>query len=110
MPGPIKTWMMFKAGRDAAIESDKKRALDPIRQASLKFYKSTQWQRLRRMQLADEPLCRTCGDIGVHIDHITPIRAGGSAYALDNLQTLCHACHSRKTRREAAEAGSTGIN
>lgn len=66
----------------------------------------SRWQRIRKMFLAEHPLC--CDPFGLHanivvpatdVDHIIPRRAGGSD-AADNLQALCHSCHSKKTNAE----------
>ena len=59
------------------------------------------WQRIRAAVLAEDPDCRTCGAAAVLVDHIVPIRSGGSNDRL-NLQPLCTPCHNRKT---AAEGG-----
>lgn len=73
------------------------------------------WRRVRRLQLAREPLC--ADPFGVHggapvlatdVDHILPRRDGGRDRR-DNLQSLCHSCHSRKTVSEmAARRGEGG--
>lgn len=34
----------------------------------------------------------------LHVDHITPIRAGGDVWNMDNLQGLCPTHHSEKTK------------
>jgi 5-methylcytosine-specific restriction protein A len=62
------------------------------------------WQRLRRLILAGEPLCRQCRSEGrlvpaVHVDHIQAREKGGSDDTA-NLQPLCASCHSRKTATE----------
>ncbi len=55
------------------------------------------WQRLRKMVLARDPVCKACGrEVSEHADHIQAKAAGGSD-SLDNLQGLCAGCHSRKT-------------
>jgi len=59
----------------------------------------TQWPRIRARVLMHEPMCRVCGAIATDVDHITPLRDGGTN-ARDNLQPLCHSCHSRKTARD----------
>jgi 5-methylcytosine-specific restriction protein A len=110
MPAKIKTWASFHADRIARASADARRANDPARQAALRIYKSSTWGRLRLMQLSEFPLCRICGELGAHIDHIVPLRAGGAAYDQTNLQTLCASCHSKKTRQEAAEAAERGYN
>ena len=66
------------------------------------------WRKLRRMILANDPVCSDPG--GIHaargevvvatdVDHIIPKRHGGGD-GRDNLQPLCHQCHSRKTAVE----------
>jgi 5-methylcytosine-specific restriction enzyme A len=66
------------------------------------------WRRLRKMILAQSPLC--ADPYGIHakdhqvvaatdVDHIIAKKRGGSDH-LENLRALCHACHSRKTARE----------
>ncbi len=59
-------------------------------------------QRLRKLVMAEQPLCITCeaaGRIvpGVEMDHID-----GNPYNLEreNLQMMCKSCHSRKTAKE----------
>jgi len=64
-----------------------------------------QWQRIRRLVLAGEPLCRSCDRRGIVrsaavVDHIVPKSEGGTDDT-DNLQPLCLACHNEKTQAEA---------
>jgi len=54
------------------------------------------------------PLCVECESEGRTVvvdvvDHIVPIKQGGSKFGLDNLQSLCHSCHNRKTYEENKE-------
>ena len=65
-------------------------------------YNTQRWQRLRRLQLARHPLCRTCVPEGrltdaIEVDHIKRIEDGGDVWSTDNLQSLCTPCHSTKT-------------
>lgn len=76
------------------------------RKASRRFLNSEAWHRLRRVVLAEQPLCAHCLERGElteasHVDHIVP-RHERPDLALDrsNLQSLCHSCHSRKTQLE----------
>lgn len=60
--------------------------------------------------LAEEPLCRQCKDEGritpaVEVDHITPLRQGGTNDR-SNLQPLCRRHHSQKTCRENGGFGN----
>ena len=68
-------------------------------------YSTARWQRLRKVQLSKEPLCRYCSEQGrvtmaTDVDHIVPIAAGGEAYDEGNLQSLCRSCHSSAKQRE----------
>ena len=80
------------------------------RPSSAKLGYGRRWQRLRKMQLAREPLCRECDGIATQVDHIVPKSEGGTDDQ-ENLQSLCHSCHSRKTAREMRRgpAGGRGV-
>ncbi|HXH52550.1 MAG TPA: HNH endonuclease signature motif containing protein [Sphingomicrobium sp.] len=63
-------------------------------------------QRERAMILAEEPLCRLCGEAGrvsasEEVDHIVPLSQGGSEER-SNKQGLCKPCHKAKTAAESA--------
>ncbi|MCL2555429.1 MAG: HNH endonuclease [Firmicutes bacterium] len=78
-----------------------------------RHYNTGRWQRLRKLQLAREPMCRHCKERGQlvrasHADHIIEIADGGSVYDLDNLQSLCRSCHSTKTLKERARRNAKG--
>ena len=70
--------------------------------SSLKFYNSAKWKKARARVKIEEPFCRICGKKADVIDHIIPIKAGGSKLARNNLQALCHACHNKKTLSDKA--------
>jgi 5-methylcytosine-specific restriction enzyme A len=85
------------AGQATARQYDRARRDDPQRMAT----NSTRWLKLRRMVLARDPVCKGCGEApSTDADHIVPIREGGAAWSLENLQGLCASCHAKKTRRE----------
>lgn len=54
-----------------------------------------EWRKLRDSIMRHRPVC-ACGAIATDLDHIVPIRAGGT-HALSNLRPMCKPCHSRKT-------------
>lgn len=60
---------------------------------------TSEWQRIRRDVLDSEPRCRSCGAHATEVDHIVPLRLGGT-HALSNLQPLCASCHRKKTSRQ----------
>ena len=68
--------------------------------ANADFYNSRDWRKLRAFILAGEPLCRECSAVATVVDHITPIRLGGSKWSHENLQPLCAGCHNKKSRSE----------
>lgn len=75
-----------------------------------RFYQSEEWKAVRRKKLSINPLCEECLRQGkltkaVMVDHITPIRQGGAALDLNNLQSLCWSCHSRKSSEEGSRWG-----
>lgn len=62
------------------------------------------WRRLREVVLQAEPLCRHCMERGrltpaVEVDHIRPLRDGGTNDR-ENLQCLCREHHMEKTIRD----------
>lgn len=42
-------------------------------------------------------------DLGIEIDHIIAIAAGGEPFGLSNVQAICHRCHSIKTKQDMVE-------
>jgi 5-methylcytosine-specific restriction protein A len=59
------------------------------------------WQKVRRIVLARDPLCKKCNRAAAtEADHVVPVEQGGAVYDTANLQGLCKSCHSRKTASE----------
>lgn len=78
---------------------------------SRNFYNTPRWREIRKLKLTTTPFCEECRKNGTIIkatmvDHITPIKQGGNAFDLDNLQSLCWSCHSRKSVLEGSRFGS----
>ena len=69
---------------------------------AVSFYRSKQWQTLRRDVLDDQPICAICRrQFASDVDHIQPRTARPDLqWDRDNLQGLCAACHSIKSGRE----------
>ena len=64
-------------------------------------YRTQRWQRLRKLILARDLLCKSCDNAeATQVDHIKPITQGGQPWDPKNLQGLCKPCHSRKTGTE----------
>lgn len=68
---------------------------------SARLYNSTTWRKIRAAHMAAEPVCRECGRLAHMVDHIIPIRSGGSMTDRNNMQSLCNQCHARKRGRES---------
>lgn len=73
---------------------------DATLRESQEFYQSTRWRKLRNWFIKQNPICLHCGRPAQEIDHIQPIRQGGSAMSVDNLQSLCTSCHAIKSNKE----------
>lgn len=74
------------------------------------FYNTPRWRETKKRKLTISPFCEECRKNGTivkatMVDHITPIKQGGDAFALDNLQSLCWSCHSRKSVEEGSRFG-----
>lgn len=66
------------------------------------FYQSKQWKDFRKNYLILNPLCRICEQNNTvteanTVDHIQPIKQGGSRWSTYNLQPLCSKCHAKKS-------------
>ena len=77
---------------------------------SQKFYQSIGWKTMRKRKLAQNPFCEECEKQNKFmkasmVDHIRPIRQGGDALDINNLQSLCWSCHSRKSAQEGSRWG-----
>ena len=69
------------------------------------FYDSTQWRKIRRLVIADEPICIYCKADGIIqesqvVDHVIPIELGGSQTDRNNLQGICTSHHNSKSSHE----------
>ena len=78
--------------------------------AASSFYASDRWRKLRKQKLARNPLCEECArqsriTPATMVDHIVPIRQGGAALDMNNLQSLCWSCHSAKSIKEGSRFG-----
>lgn len=71
-----------------------------------KFYSSARWQKVRKKQLKQQPLCESCLEEGRTeqadvVDHIVPVKVDWSLrLRLDNLQSLCRSHHQKKSAKD----------
>ncbi len=57
------------------------------------------WLKIARQHLKDFPSCALCGDLATSVDHVQPLRVGGT-HDRWNRQSLCQPCHSTKTHAD----------
>jgi 5-methylcytosine-specific restriction endonuclease McrA len=66
-----------------------------------RFYQSAPWRNLRRLKLAQDPLCEPCREKARYVPakqvhHRKPRRTHPDlALDIDNLQSVCIPCHNR---------------
>lgn len=68
------------------------------------FYKTARWQKLRRAQLQEHPLCKFCLERGpvtaaTIVDHVVPHKGDWTAFCTGKLQSLCRPCHDSVKRQ-----------
>jgi len=78
---------------------------DRGRGSSTKRGYDARWQKVRKAYLSVYPNCSRCGRRAEMVDHIQPIREGGSHYEWDNLQPMCCVCHRVKTEEDRRRSG-----
>ncbi len=74
----------------------KKTRTDKTEQA---FYTKTVWRNLRRLKLAQDPLCQRClhPNSATVVHHREEIKQGGAWLPeLEELESLCSSCHSKE--------------
>ena len=69
------------------------------------WYSTAHWQRRRRLQLREFPLCAMCQAQGLPVpatiaDHKVPHRGDRNSFWFGELQSLCALCHSGAKQRE----------
>ena len=68
------------------------------------FYTTARWQRLRKFQLLQQPLCKFCLERGIVtranvVDHVTPHKGDWTDFITGELQSLCEPCHNSAKRQ-----------
>lgn len=90
--------------RCAKCASAKQRRYDAQRGSAAARGYGAEWRMIRDAVIAKQPFC-PCGLPSMEVDHIVPLRAGGTN-SMSNLMALCKHCHSGKTCREDGGFGN----
>lgn len=83
-------------------ESVSRRRADPRQRAVDQIRNTNRWRRLRRMKLAQCPLCQDCAGVNriepaTQVHHDEPLsRRPDLAFTMTNLVPLCTTCHARR--------------
>lgn len=81
----------------------------------VKWYKTSNWHRLRYRVLSRNPLCKFCGSKGLIVeasvvDHINPHKGDiNKFFDINNLQSLCAHCHN-STKQRLEKSGEFGCD
>ena len=68
-------------------------------------YNTPRWRAIRDLVRQRDPICKRCNCEPTHtIDHIIPIRNGGDAWDMSNMQGLCKRCNISKTSKQKGNA------
>jgi len=90
-----------KGNKRPWIKTKTSKEKQDARKERAKFYRSKQWRELRKMFLQWHPICTVCSKAATVVDHIKPIRLGGSKTEWNNLQSMCVNCHNKKSGMES---------
>lgn len=75
-------------------------------------YKSAKWYKYSRDTRGANPVCAMCNGVfpmfALVVDHIIPVRFGGSFSDTRNHQVLCTNCHNHKTATEKTKSMAQG--
>src|SRR5437867_1584764 len=63
----------------------------------------SEWARIRRVVLSEEPSCRLCGQPATDVDHIVS-KANGGTDRRSNLRSLCRRDHQKRTASQGGRA------
>ena len=77
-------------------------------QERAKFYAKTEWRKLRKLKLQQNPICEVCGEkLATAVHHIKSFMTGSTEEEkelllldFDNLQSICSTCHAKLHNKE----------
>mgnify|MGYP001191786089 CR=1 FL=1 len=113
-PGQIRSFKSFEASKRVLSELPSLKTSLPYeteratRPTEFERGYGYDWSRYRKWYLRHNPFCVTCGRMADLVDHIRPMRYGGSRMDTANHQALCRECHATKSKAEEAVARANG--
>jgi hypothetical protein len=78
---------------------------DDRRRRIKKLYDSAQWDKLRKYQLMQRPLCQLCSDKGLvqeahHVHHLEQHHGDPVKFFFGNIISVCDRCHDTTIRQQ----------
>ena len=89
-------------------KKQEQRQYDKQRGSSTQRGYGARWRQYRLHYLMAHPLCINfdeCRNVSTVVDHIVPMKRGGSFWDPRNHQAMCKSCHDRKTVKEDGRWG-----
>ena len=76
-----------------------------VNKQRLEFYSTSRWQKIRKLKLAESPICEVCKNrFATQVHHLEKARDNPQLrYDMNNLQSICLWCHAKETQRETTE-------
>jgi 5-methylcytosine-specific restriction enzyme A len=104
----MKRFTTHRSAVQQRISAQARREYDAARlreSETRKLYRTAAWLRLRRAQIAGQPLCTICEEGGIITpatvcDHIQPHRGDAARFWAGPFQSLCEVCHNRVKQRQ----------
>lgn len=99
----------YCAAHRKQVKGQQHKAVDMHRGSSTQRGYDAQWQKMRKVVMAQDPYCRSCKNRGIvraatDIDHIIPHKGNDELrLSAKNLQPLCKQCHGEKSQRESRQ-------
>jgi 5-methylcytosine-specific restriction endonuclease McrA len=106
MPWSPRRLSDLRGRKDRDADCRRRRIADPALAEAERIRNSPRWRWLRKVKLAQSPLCEDCAAHGcveaaTQVHHLEPIvRRPDLAFEMENLRSLCTTCHARREAEE----------
>ena len=96
---------LVRSGRCVRHQTEEQARQGSMRDPTVQRLYDRRWQARRKRQLARQPWCEDCLEIGLYISaidvhHEVRHRGDPMVFLKSPLRSLCHACHSKRTVKE----------